>query len=198
MSPRIVILTGPDLSAESGIPTFRGSNELWKGHRIEEIASPETVGRNPALVHEFYDLRRRTARTAMPTAAHYSLADLGYRLGDDVVIVTQNVDDLHERAGSDNVIHIYGELNKAWCTSCGKRWVWEADLEDNPPCPSCQQHALRPDIVWFGEKVRRLDEVHAAVGNCELLVAIGTSGNLRLAGFVARPADGQIRQQESA
>lgn len=185
--PAIVILTGAGISAESGLSTFRDANGLWRNHRIEEIASPDGFARNPALVHKFYDLRRRAALEAEPNTAHRALALLETVEADNVLIITQNVDDLHERAGSKNVIHMHGELNSALCTACGTRHPWKDDLGKNPPCPSCGKRALRPDVVWFGENVRQLDEIRTAVDHGDLFVAVGTSGKVApAAGFAAR------------
>lgn len=178
MAARIVILTGAGVSAESGIPTFRAVDGLWEQHRIEDVATPEGFARNPALVQEFYDQRRRAARAAEPNPAHRALAELEDALGDEVLIVTQNVDDLHERAGSRRVIHMHGELASALCTACGAHIPWTADLADEPPCPACGHRTLRPDIVWFGEMVYRLDEIYDAVAQCAQLWVIGTSGNV--------------------
>lgn len=178
MSARIVVLTGAGVSAESGIPTFRAVDGLWEEHRIEDVATPEGFARNPALVQEFYDQRRRAARAAEPNPAHRALAELEEATGGDVLIVTQNVDDLHERAGSRRVIHMHGELASALCTRCGAHVPWAEDLADGPPCPRCGAHALRPDIVWFGEMVYGLDEIYEAVETCEQLWVIGTSGNV--------------------
>ena len=176
MSPRIVILTGAGVSAESGIATFRDSNGLWENHRLEHVASPEGFRRNPGLVQRFYDLRREQALGVEPNTAHVALARLEQRLPGEVLIVTQNVDDLHERAGSSNVLHIHGKLNSALCTACRQHSSWTGSLADRPPCPSCGEPALRPDIVWFGENVHHLDEIERAVTGCDLFVVIGTSG----------------------
>ena len=176
MSPRIVILTGAGISAESGVATFRDANGLWENHRIEDVASPEGFRRAPALVNRFYDLRRAQALAVQPNAAHLALARLEERLPGEVLIVTQNVDDLHERAGSSNVLHIHGTLGSALCTFCGQRTPWTGPLGDYPPCPACGEATLRPDIVWFGESVHHLDEIAAAVEGCETFVVIGTSG----------------------
>ncbi len=194
--PRIVVLTGAGVSAESGIATFRDSNGLWKNHRIEDVASPTAYARTPDLVHEFYDARRRQALEALPNAAHYALADLAQELRNTdgrkgVLIVTQNVDDLHERAGARDVIHLHGELNSALCTSCGQRHRWEADLDDRPQCPSCGARSLRPDIVWFGESVSRLRDVQNAVDQCEALIVVGTSGSVS-------PASGLVDRARAA
>ena len=185
---KTVILTGSGVSAESGISTFRDVNGLWRNHRIEEVASPHPFPVSPGLVHEFYDLRRRAALTAEPNAAHDALANLADALGEDLLLVTQNVDDLHERAGAKNVIHLHGELNSALCAACGARHRWTSDLGNHPACPACGARALRPDIVWFGEPVYRLSEVSAAVDACRLFVAIGTSGVVHPAAGLASRA----------
>ncbi|MGV9195182.1 NAD-dependent deacylase [Microbacterium sp. MC2] len=183
MPPRVVVLTGAGISAESGLATFRASDGLWNQHRVENVASPAGFARDPDLVHDFYDRRRREAAAARPNAAHRALAELerrlparGHRSG--VVIVTQNVDDLHERAGSRQVVHMHGSLASALCVACGARTAWHDDLAPRPPCPHCGAAALRPDIVWFGEPVYHADTIDAAVTACESLVVIGTSGTV--------------------
>ena len=174
--PRIVILTGAGISAESGISTFRDVNGLWEQHRIEDVASPEAFARNPDLVHRFYDARRAQLLTVQPNDAHFALARLEAALPGEVLIITQNVDNLHELAGSKNVLHMHGELLSAWCTLCGSRQVHHDDLGNWPACENCGESGLRPDIVWFGERVRGEDRIYAAAQNCELFVVIGTSG----------------------
>ncbi len=192
MAPRIVVLTGAGISAESGIPTFRDGNGLWNAHRVEDVASPDGFARDPDLVHAFYDRRRRDAASVHPNPAHYALAELEQELTsrgarEGVLVVTQNVDDLHERAGSRNVIHMHGELNSALCMDCGARHPWHEDLADRPPCPACGEPALRPDIVWFGELVYRLDEIEDAIDRCGTLIVVGTSATVwPAAGFAAR------------
>lgn len=176
MSPRMVILTGAGISAESGLATFRAADGLWENHRVEDVASPEGFRRNPELVQRFYDQRRAQAAQVQPNAAHLALARLEQRLPGEVLIITQNIDDLHERAGSVNVLHMHGELNSALCTACGQRSAWTGPLADRPPCPACGQRCLRPDIVWFGENVYHPDEIGQAAAGCELFVVIGTSG----------------------
>lgn len=175
VAPRIVVLTGAGISAESGLQTFRATDGLWYSHRISDVATPDGFARDPALVHQFYDQRRADALAAVPNAAHLALARLE-RVDPGLAIVTQNVDDLHERAGSSRVIHLHGELNSALCRSCGSRVPWTAPLGDRPACPSCGLPTLRPDIVWFGEAVYYLDEIEAATRACRLFVVIGTSG----------------------
>lgn len=182
----IVILTGAGVSAESGVPTFRAADGLWEGHRIEDVATPEAFERNPALVQAFYDARRAALGSVVPNAAHAALARLDAAWSGDFLLVTQNVDDLHERAGSKRLLHMHGELKRAWCLLCGDRTAWSAGLWDWPPCASCG-HAgtLRPDIVWFGEMPYGMRRIEAALQRVDLFISIGTSGNVYpAAGFV--------------
>jgi NAD-dependent deacetylase len=174
--PRVVVLTGAGISAESGLPTFRDVHGLWEGHRPEEVATPGAYARDPALVQRFYDARRSALAGVEPNAAHLALADLESWLGGDLLVVTQNIDDLHERAGSRRVLHLHGELRSAWCTSCDARHPWTGGLGAWPPCPACGAHELRPDVVWFGEIPYRMDEVWRALESAEVFCAIGTSG----------------------
>jgi NAD-dependent deacetylase len=188
-SPRIVVLTGAGISAESGVPTFRDSGGLWEGHRVEDVATPEGLERDPTTVLRFYDARRRASAAAQPNAAHRALAALESALGDRVLVVTQNVDDLHERAGSRNLVHMHGELHRALCRACGIRPPWRGDLADRPPCPACGERMLRPDVVWFGELPYELDRIENAVVACDVFVSIGTSGAVYpAAGYVALAA----------
>jgi NAD-dependent deacetylase len=182
----IVILTGAGVSAESGLATFRGSDGLWEGHRVEDVATPEAFERNPALVQAFYDARRARLNEVVPNAAHEALARLDAEWTGDLLIVTQNVDDLHERAGAKRLLHMHGELRSAWCLACDARMRWEADLGDHPPCPSCGAAGrMRPDIVWFGEMPYDMDRIDRALMGADLFVSIGTSGNVYpAAGFV--------------
>lgn len=173
---RIVVLTGAGISVESGLATFRDSDGLWEGHRVEEVATPEGFAADPRLVQTFYDLRREASQLAQPNAAHRALAELEAVPGLEVLVVTQNVDDLHERAGTGSLIHMHGELMRARCTVCGARPAWTGTLVDSPPCPVCGEPALRPDIVWFGEMPYAMEEIIDAVERCEVFVAIGTSG----------------------
>jgi len=187
--PRIVVLTGAGISAESGVPTFRDSGGLWEGHRVEDVATPEGFARDPGAVLRFYDARRRAAASALPNAAHRALARLERALGDNVLVVTQNVDDLHERAGTRNLAHMHGELRRALCTNCASRPEWDGDLEGLPPCPSCGERMLRPDVVWFGELPYDLDRIENAVVDADVFVSIGTSGAVYpAAGYVALAA----------
>ena len=174
--PRVVVLTGAGISAESGLATFRDSGGLWEGHDPMQVATPEAYADDPGLVQRFYDDRRAALATAEPNAAHLALARLERALGDDLLLVTQNVDDLHERAGSRRVHHVHGSLRSAWCTACDERHVWDGPLQHRPPCPACEASALRPDIVWFGEIPYGLDVVEDALEGCDLFVSIGTSG----------------------
>ncbi len=181
----IVILTGAGISAESGIDTFRSEGGLWEQHRVEDVATPEGFARDPDLVLRFYDMRRAAIQTKQPNPAHYALARLDNEWPGELLIVTQNVDDLHERAGAKRVLHMHGEHLTAWCPSCDIRSPWRAPLMDRPPCPVCQARTLRPDVVWFGEMPYRMGEIYAALRTCDLFVSIGTSGAVYpAAGFV--------------
>ncbi|HET7682086.1 MAG TPA: NAD-dependent deacylase [Marmoricola sp.] len=172
----IVVLTGAGVSAESGLTTFRDADGLWEGHRPEDVATPEAFAADAELVQRFYDERRAGVQRVRPNAAHEALARLGEALGGDLYLVTQNIDDLHERAGSEQVHHLHGEILKALCAACGERQRWTGPLLGAPPCPVCGTDALRPDVVWFGEMPYGMDDVHRALFDCELFVSIGTSG----------------------
>lgn len=183
---RIVVLTGAGISAESGLRTFRDSDGLWEGYSVEEVATPEGFAANPELVQRFYDERRAQLASVEPNAAHKALARLESVLGDDFLLVTQNVDDLHERAGSQRVLHMHGELQSAWCMSCDARVRWTGTLVDTPPCPVCGLRELRPDIVWFGEMPYGMDQIDHALRRVRTFLSIGTSGNVYpAAGFAA-------------
>lgn len=185
-SKQIVILTGAGISAESGIQTFRDAGGLWEGHPVEQVATPEGFAADPVLVHRFYNLRRAALSSVEPNAAHKALAELQDGFSGDVTLVTQNVDDLHERGGSQNVIHMHGELLSAFCIACNHRWQQEMDLSVETPCPACQtKGGPRPDIVWFGEMPYEMDRIERALESCDLFVSIGTSGAVYpAAGFV--------------
>jgi len=182
----IVILTGAGVSAESGIDTFRDAGGLWEQQRVEDVATPEAFARDPDLVLRFYDMRRAAIQTKVPNPAHEALARLDAEWPGELLIVTQNVDDLHERAGAKRLIHMHGEHLNAWCTACDARMPWTGTLLDRPACPACSAGGtLRPDIVWFGEMPYRMDEIYAALNRADLFVSIGTSGAVYpAAGFV--------------
>lgn len=188
----LVVLTGAGVSAESGVPTFRASDGLWEGHRIEEVATPEGFAANPALVQDFYNQRRRHLARVQPNPAHRALADLAARWRGDFLLVTQNVDDLHDRAHLETLpapgfelIHMHGELNKARCTASGVVCDWTGDLEAAHASPHHPRGMLRPHIVWFGEMPLQMERIEAALERCDLFVSIGTSGAVYpAAGFV--------------
>lgn len=188
----LVVLTGAGVSAESGVPTFRASDGLWEGHRIEEVATPEGFAANPALVQDFYNQRRRHLTKVAPNAAHRALADLAARWRGDFLLVTQNVDDLHDRAHLETppasgfeLIHMHGELLKARCTASGVVSDWSVDLEAAHASPHHPHGVLRPHIVWFGEMPLAMERIEAALDACDLFVSIGTSGAVYpAAGFV--------------
>lgn len=182
---RIVILTGAGISAESGIDTFRSAGGLWEQHRLEDVATPEGFARNPHLVLGFYDMRRAALADVVPNRAHLALARLQAQFAGQVLLVTQNVDDLHERSGSRDVLHMHGELNSALCTACETRSPWRKAMSDRPPCPVCAAPMLRPDVVWFGEMPYQMGRIYQALEVCDLFVSIGTSGAVYpAAGFV--------------
>ena len=181
----IVILTGAGISAESGLATFRGPGGLWEGHRVEDVCTPAALAADPVLVHRFYDARRAALRDVEPNAAHRALARLDRGWPGDLLIVTQNVDDLHERAGATRLLHMHGELNAALCAACGARRDWHGDLPPGTVCEACGAPALRPDIVFFGEMPYRMERIDAALADADLFVSIGTSGAVYpAAGFV--------------
>lgn len=176
---KVLILTGAGISAESGVPTFRGAGGLWHGHRAEEIATPEAFDRDPALVHDFYNQRRRGLQQGEiePNAAHRALAEFEAAYSDDFLLVTQNVDDLHQRAGSERVLPMHGELLKARCLDSGKVFDWREDLTLDTPHPDdpSRRGRLRPHIVWFGEMPFGMEQIEAAANGADLFLAIGTS-----------------------
>jgi len=181
----IVILTGAGISAESGIATFRGPGGLWEGHRVEDVCTPEALARDPMLVHRFYDERRAGLATVEPHAAHRALARLDAHWGGELLIVTQNVDDLHERAGATRMLHMHGELRSALCAACGERRAWAGALPPGTTCDACGAAALRPDIVFFGEMPYDMERIEQALARSDLFVSIGTSGAVYpAAGFV--------------
>lgn len=185
----IVILTGAGISAESGLATFTGADGLWNGHRIEDVCTPDALERNSDAVCAFYDERKSEAASAEPNPAHIALAELERHWQEtgkgEFLLVTQNVDDLHERAGSKSLFHMHGLLNSAFCIECGWQGPRHGRLEGNRECPACERDTLRPDIVLFGEAPRHLRQIEAALEKCDLFVAIGTSGTVYpAAGFV--------------
>ena len=185
----MVILTGAGISAESGVATFRDADGLWEGHRIEDVATPEGFARDPALVHQFYNLRRASLKAVSPNAAHEALARLEREWHGDCLLVTQNVDDLHERAGSRNLIHMHGELRKARCVACEMVHSWADDLDQKSRCSRCGAAGqLRPHICWFGEIPFEMDTIQDALFRCNVFAAIGTSGVVYPAAGFARLA----------
>lgn len=181
----LVILTGAGISAESGISTFRDEGGLWAKHRIEDVATPEGFARDPELVVNFYNERRAQAASVAPNAAHKALANLEAQHQGDLLLVTQNVDDLHERGGNPHVLHMHGALNSALCASCDHRWPAPMKMLVADSCPNCSAPMARPDIVWFGEMPYQMDRIERALSKADIFVAIGTSGNVYpAAGFV--------------
>jgi NAD-dependent protein deacetylase/lipoamidase len=182
----IVVLTGAGISAESGLATFRGPDGLWEGHRVEDVATPEAFRRDPGLVHAFYDARRARLKEVEPNAAHRALARLDAEWPGELLIVTQNVDDLHERAGARRLLHMHGELGSAWCLACDARMPWETEMSSGPACAACGEAGrLRPNIVWFGEMPYEMERIDRALMDADLFVSIGTSGAVYpAAGFV--------------
>lgn len=186
-----MILTGAGISAESGIKTFRDANGLWENHRIEDVASPEGFQRNPVLVQQFYNQRRRQLHepSVQPNAAHVALARLESEWEGDFLLVTQNVDNLHERAGSKRLLHMHGKLNSALCTSCEQRMEWIEDISSESNCRVCHARGtLRPDIVWFGEMPYFMESITDRLERCDLFLSIGTSGQVYPAAGFARQA----------
>ena len=182
----IVILTGAGVSAESGLATFRGADGLWEGHRVEDVATPDAFARAPELVHAFYNARRARLGEVRPNPAHRALARLDAEWPGELLLVTQNVDDLDERAGSKRLLHMHGQNTQAWCLACNERTPWDAPLGTDSHCAACGVIGLmRPDIVWFGEMPYHLDRIEDALRRCDLFVSIGTSGAVYpAAGFV--------------
>ncbi len=182
----IFVLTGAGVSAESGLQTFRAADGLWEGHRVEDVATPEAYGRDPALVHAFYDARRARLGEVRPNAAHAALARLDAEWPGELLLVTQNVDDLHERAGSRRLLHMHGALNRGWCVGCDARFAWAGPMGEGAECPTCNAAGqVRPDIVWFGEMPYGMERIENALRTCDLFVSVGTSGAVYpAAGFV--------------
>ena len=185
--PNIVILTGAGISAESGLKTFRDNDGLWENHRVEEVATPEAFEQNPSLVYRFYNARRVQLQQddVNPNAAHEALAKLEKAFGSNLMLVTQNVDDLHERGGSQSVYHMHGKLLSARCAISQQTFDWSDSFDHTTKCPCCNRVTLRPDIVWFGEMPMYMEEIYDALSKADVFIAIGTSGNVYpAAGFV--------------
>ena len=181
----IVVLTGAGISAESGINTFRDNNGLWENHRIEDVATPEAFQRDPVLVQKFYNLRRAGLKEVVPNNAHKALAEFEKSFSGDFLLVTQNVDDLHDRAGNEKLIHMHGELLKSHCTTTGQVHRQRDDISSDSRCLCCNTTTLRPHIVWFGEMPLQMEAIYSALETCDLFISIGTSGNVYpAAGFV--------------
>lgn len=186
--PRIVVLTGAGISAESGIRTFRAADGLWEEHRIEDVATPEGFMANPELVQRFYNERRQYLKhpDVKPNPAHFALMDLEKTLGKNLLLVTQNVDNLHERAGNQNLIHMHGELLKVRCTTTDQIYEWNDDVARDSLCECCQTATLRPHIVWFGEMPLEMDYIYDQLARADFFISIGTSGNVYpAAGFMS-------------
>ncbi|SEQ12045.1 NAD-dependent deacylase [Thalassovita taeanensis] len=175
---KIVILTGAGISAESGLGTFRDEGGLWSQHRIEDVATPEGFARNPTLVQNFYNTRRTQAARARPNGAHRALARLQRDYAGQVLIVTQNVDSLHEAAGAEDVLHMHGQLDRALCSGCGHRWAAPENMTPDDPCPACAAPLTRPDVVWFGEMPYHMSEIWDHLRDADIFAAIGTSGQV--------------------
>ncbi|HDZ75725.1 MAG TPA: NAD-dependent deacylase [Aurantimonas coralicida] len=194
----IVILTGAGISAESGVDTFRDEGGIWSRVKLEDVATPEGFARDPAMVHAFYNARRAGLAAVEPNAAHHALAKLERVHDGAVTLVTQNIDDLHERAGSRNIVHMHGELTKAFCAACGTHSLADGDLSADLVCTACG-HAgrMRPDVVWFGEIPYHMDDIYKRLLAADLFVSIGTSGAVYpAAGFVAEARAAGIRTLE--
>ena len=173
----IFILTGAGISAESGLNTFRDADGLWEGHKVEDVATPGAFATNPKLVHEFYNLRRSQLLTVEPNLAHHALARLKNHHQDQLTLVTQNVDDLHERAGTSDVMHMHGELLKSRCACCGRISDCVTNITINTTCEDCgHTGTMRPHIVWFGEMPLLMDQIHQKLVQADIFISIGTSG----------------------
>ena len=188
----IVVLTGAGISAESGIKTFRAADGLWENHKVEDVASPQGYAKDPHLVQRFYNTRREQVLSDQiePNAAHLALAELEQDFDGRFLLVTQNIDNLHERAGSNSLVHMHGELLKMRCVNSGAVYDIRREISVDDSCQCCNQSAtLRPHIVWFGEMPMHMDAIYQALCECDLFVAIGTSGNVYpAAGFVQQAA----------
>lgn len=183
---RIAILTGAGISAESGLGTFRDEGGLWTEVDLEDVATPEALARNPAFCHNFYNARRADLKRARPNAAHLALAELESRHPGEVLVITQNVDDMHERAGTKSLVHMHGEMKKTRCERCSTVMPWEDDIAVDQACPACgRPGGLRPHVVLFGEMPFEMERISAFLRRCDLFISIGTSGSVYpAAGFI--------------
>ena len=188
---KIAILTGAGVSAESGLGTFRDKDGLWTKYDLEEVATPQGFQRNPKLVHDFYNARRKNAAEASTNAAHDALAALERSEVHEVTLITQNIDDLHERAGSTGVIHMHGQIMQALCATCDHRWPAPLAMQPTDPCPACAAPATRPDVVWFGEIPYDMERIAEVVAASDLFVAIGTSAEVYPAAGLVELAAGE-------
>jgi NAD-dependent deacetylase len=196
ITDRLFVLTGAGISAESGLATFRGSGGLWNGYRVEDVATPEAWDADPELVWRFYSMRRRDALAVKPNAAHSALAALEQKLGDRFYLCTQNVDDLHERAGSRNVHHMHGSLFQSRCVRCDQAFADQSFYETSSSLPICKDCGapIRPHIVWFGEIPLNLDSIYSQINRATILLVVGTSGSVYpAAGFVHIAQQREIR-----
>ncbi|MDI2091352.1 NAD-dependent deacylase [Commensalibacter oyaizuii] len=199
---KIVVLTGAGVSKESGLDTFRDANGIWAKYSMEEVCTPRGFQRSPQKLHDFYNKLRQDLPTVKPNAAHIALADWERVIKErnlevELLVVTQNIDDLHERAGSKNLYHMHGELYKLWCTACDMKITWNQNCFVDTPCPQCGQENLRPDIVWFGETPYHMDAIQKALLQCDLFISIGTSGEVYpAAGFVELAASANAKTIE--
>ncbi|MBO6719001.1 MAG: NAD-dependent deacylase [Rhizobiaceae bacterium] len=196
--PSIVILTGAGISAESGVDTFRDKDGIWSKIDYRDVATPEGFARNPAMVHEFYNMRRERLKDIRPNAAHFALAKLEQAHPGEFLLVTQNIDSLHEQAGSRKLIHMHGQHDSALCALCEMRFPWEGAMSLETGCKACGSRGyVRPDVVWFGEMPYRMDEIFRALGTADLFISIGTSGNVYpAAGFVSQARQAGARTVE--
>lgn len=189
--PSLVVLTGAGISAESGLGTFRSRDGIWAKYDLYKVATPQAFASDPAMVHDFYNLRRKACLKANPHAGHTALARLQREWRGEFQLITQNVDDLHERAGSENVLHMHGELLRARCHSCGHRWPAPRRMDPKDECPKCFRAATRPDVVWFGEEPYHMDEIYRLTRLAEVFVVIGSSGQVYPAADLADIAMGR-------
>ncbi len=186
----IVVLTGAGISAESGVSTFRDKDGIWANIDYRDVATPDGFARNPDLVHEFYNMRRAKMKDYQPNAAHVALGEFEASFPGDFVLITQNIDNLHERGGSKNLIHMHGTHLNVLCANCGHRQPWEEELSTKLPCPACQTPGyLRPDVVWFGEIPYHMERISAALAASDLFISIGTSGSVYPAAQFVREAN---------